>query len=159
MRLFPGLSADSEREGPRLPARYRPMTLFGQEHVDRYRETDGAEGYDWNGTTILLLDTIGRKSGKTYTHPLIYRDHPKGYLIVASKGGNPTPPDWFLNLKANPEVTVQIKGETVQAHARTATAEEKPEMWQRMVEVWPDYDTYQTKTDREIPIVVLERTS
>jgi deazaflavin-dependent oxidoreductase (nitroreductase family) len=138
------------------------MTLFGQEHVDRYRATDGAEGYDWRGTTILLLDTVGRKSGRGYTHPLIFRDYPspnggQEYLIVASKGGAPTPPEWFLNLEAEPEVGVQIKGEKFRAHARVATAEEKPAMWQHMLEVWPDYAHYQTKTDREIPIVVLER--
>ncbi|MCW2496777.1 nitroreductase family deazaflavin-dependent oxidoreductase [Jatrophihabitans sp.] len=135
------------------------MTLFGKEHVDRYVETDGAEGYDWRGTTILLLSTTGRKSGKGYTHPLIYRDYGDDYLIVASKGGAPEPPEWFLNLQANPEVGVQIKGETFTAHARVATAEEKPAMWAHMLEVWPDYAEYQTKTDREIPIVVLERIS
>jgi len=133
------------------------MTLFGKEHVDRYRETDGAEGYDWQGTTILLLDTVGRKSGKSYTHPLIYRDYGDAQLIVASKGGAPEPPDWFRNLEANPEVGVQIKGETFRAHARVATPEEKPGMWDHMLEVWPDYANYQTKTDREIPIVVLDR--
>jgi len=133
------------------------MTLFGKEHVDRYRETEGAEGYDWRGTTILLLDTVGRKSGNSYTHPLIYRDYGDDYLIVASKGGAPEPPDWFRNLEANPEVGVQIKGETFRARARVATPEEKPAMWAHMLEVWPDYAEYQTKTDREIPIVVLER--
>jgi len=133
------------------------MTLFGKEHVDRYRETEGAEGYDWRGTSILLLDTVGRKSGNSYTHPLIYRDYGDDYLIVASKGGAPEPPDWFRNLQENPEVGVQIKGETFRAHARVATPEEKPAMWAHMLEVWPDYAEYQTKTDREIPIVVLER--
>jgi len=133
------------------------MTLFGKEHVDRYRETEGSEGYDWRGTTILLLDTVGRKSGNSYTHPLIYRDYGDDYLIVASKGGAPEPPDWFRNLEANPEVGVQIKGETFRARARVATPEEKPAMWAHMLEVWPDYAEYQTKTDREIPIVVLER--
>ena len=135
------------------------MTLFGKEHVDRYRETEGAEGYDWRGTSILLLDTVGCKSGNSYTHPLIYRDYGDDYLIVASKGGAPEPPDWFRNLEANPEVGVQIKGETFRARARVATPQEKPAMWQHMLEVWPGYANYQTKTDREIPIVVLERIS
>jgi deazaflavin-dependent oxidoreductase (nitroreductase family) len=133
------------------------MTLFGKEHVDRYVETDGKDGYEWRGTTILLLSTVGRKSGKDYIHPLIYRDYGKDYLIVASKGGSEVAPDWFLNLEASPEVSVQIKGETFRAHARVATAQEKPAMWQHMLEVWPDYAGYQDKTDREIPIVVLER--
>ena len=133
------------------------MTLYGREHVDRYQATGGAEGYRWrNGTTILLLHTKGRKSGKEYTHPLIYRDYGDKYLIVASKGGAPEAPDWFRNLEADPDVTVQIKDKTFKAHARTATPDEKPEMWRRMTEVWPDYDAYQEQTDREIPVVVLE---
>jgi deazaflavin-dependent oxidoreductase (nitroreductase family) len=131
--------------------------LFGKEHVDRYEATDGAEGYDWrNGTEILLLHTKGRKSGKDYTSPLIFRDYGGKYLIVASKGGAPEPPDWYRNLEADPNVTVQIKGDKFRAKARPATPDEKPEMWQRMTEVWPDYDNYQKKTDREIPVVVLE---
>jgi deazaflavin-dependent oxidoreductase (nitroreductase family) len=135
------------------------MTLFGKEHVERYEATDGAEGYVWrNGTTILLLHTKGRTSGRDYTHPLIYRDHGDAYLVVASKGGAPEPPEWFLNLEKDPAVTVQVKDDKFAAHARVATAEEKPEMWRLMTEVWPDYDEYQKKTDREIPVVVLERT-
>ena len=138
--------------------RWGAMTLFGKEHTDRYQATDGAEGYNWrNGTTILLLTTTGRRSGKTYIAPLIYRDYGGDYLLVASKGGAPEAPDWYLNLEAKPEVGVQIKGEVFTARARTATADEKPAMWQHMVEVWPDYDKYQASTDRQIPIVVLER--
>ncbi|MDT4915720.1 MAG: hypothetical protein QOI15_2904 [Pseudonocardiales bacterium] len=133
------------------------MALFGKEHVERYEQTDGAEGYRWrNGTSILLLHTKGRKSGKDYTHPLIYRDFDDKYLIVASKGGAPEPPEWYLNLEADPEVTVQIKGERFRARARVATPDEKPAMWRHMTEAWPDYDAYQEKTDREIPVVVLE---
>jgi deazaflavin-dependent oxidoreductase (nitroreductase family) len=134
------------------------MTLFGREHVERYLETDGAEGHDWgNGTTILLLTTTGRKSGREYTHPLIYREHDGAYLIVASKGGADEPPEWYRNLQARPEVEVQIKADRFTARARTASAQEKPELWQAMVEVWPDYDEYQKKTSRDIPVVVLER--
>jgi len=134
------------------------MPLYGKEHVERYEATGGEEGYHWrNGTTILLLHTTGRKSGKQYTHPLIYREYGDDYLIVASKGGAPEPPEWFLNLEANPETTVQIKDEVFKVRARVATADEKPAMWAHMVEVWPDYDEYQQKTDRAIPVVVLER--
>ena len=133
-------------------------TLFGTEHVRRYRETDGAEGYHWqNGTTILLLTTTGRKSSEERTSPLIYRDWDGAQLIVASKGGADSPPDWFRNIEADPSVQVQIKGERFAARARIATAEEKPAMWKHMTEVWPAYDEYQQKTDRAIPIVVLER--
>lgn len=132
--------------------------LYGKEHIERYEATDGAEGFVWrNGTTILLLHTEGRKTGKDHTHALIFREVDGKYLVVASKGGAPEAPDWYLNLQAHPEVTVQIKGESFAAVARDATPEEKPAMWQQMVEVWPDYDNYQKKTDREIPVVVLER--
>jgi deazaflavin-dependent oxidoreductase (nitroreductase family) len=133
------------------------MTLFGQEHVQRYRETDGAEGYEWQGTTILILTTTGRKSGVERTHALIYREYGDDYLVVASKGGSDAPPAWYVNLQAQPNVRVQIKGDEFAARARTATAEERPAMWQHMLEVWPDYADYQTKTDREIAVVVLER--
>jgi deazaflavin-dependent oxidoreductase (nitroreductase family) len=134
------------------------VTLYGKEHVERYQATNGEEGYTWrNGTSILLLHTKGRKSGKEYIHPLIYRDYDDGrYLIVASKGGDPEPPEWYRNLQADPEVTVQIKGERFKARARTARPDEKPDMWRHMTEVWPAYDAYQDKTDREIPVVVLE---
>jgi deazaflavin-dependent oxidoreductase (nitroreductase family) len=136
------------------------MTLFGDEHVRRYQETDGAEGYHWrNDTTILLLTTKGRKSGKERPSPLIYSDYDGKHLVVASKGGADTAPDWFLNLQQNPEVTVQIKGEKFRAKARTATPDEKPAMWEHMVQVWPDYANYQAKTEREIPVVVLERSA
>ncbi len=132
--------------------------LFGQEHVDRYRATDGEEGYDWQrGTTILLLTTRGRKSGAERTTPLIFRPHGDDYLIVASRGGTDEPPGWYLNLKAEPEVQVQVKGDVFKAHGRDATADEQPELWSQMAEVWPDYDEYQKRTSRAIPVVVLER--
>ncbi|MFC8828969.1 nitroreductase family deazaflavin-dependent oxidoreductase [Streptomyces sp. NPDC057137] len=132
--------------------------LFGKEHVKRYQETDGEVGHDWqNGTTTLILTTTGRKSGEQRSTPLIYRPHGDDFLIVASHGGSDAPPLWYLNIQADPEVRVQVKGDRFTARARTATPEEKPEMWRRMAEVWPDYDNYQTKTDREIPVIVLER--
>lgn len=134
------------------------MTLYGQAHIDQYLATDGAEGYDWrNGTAILILTTTGRKSGRERQHALIFRDYGDDYLVVASKGGSEDPPEWYLNLQAEPEVTVQIKGDRFKARARTATPAEKPAMWRHMSEVWPDYDEYQKKTSREIPVVVLER--
>jgi deazaflavin-dependent oxidoreductase (nitroreductase family) len=133
--------------------------LFGQEHVDRYRDTDGQEGHDWQGTQTLILTTKGRKSGEPRDAPLIYGVHGDDYLVVASKGGAPEPPAWYLNLQADPEVEVQVWGERFKARARDATPEEKPEMWKIMTAEWPAYDEYQTKTDRQIPVVVLERSS
>lgn len=131
--------------------------LYGKEHVARYEATGGEEGYDWrNGTTILLLHTTGRKSRKEYVHPLIFRKFGNDYLVVASKGGAPEPPEWFRNLEAHPETVIQVKDQKIPVRARVATADEKPAMWAHMTEVWPDYDDYQRKTEREIPVVVLE---
>lgn len=135
------------------------MALFGKEHVDYYRATGGEKGYEWeNGTTILLLSTTGRKSGKRYTTPLIFREHDDSYVVVASKGGADEAPDWYRNLDADPEVVVQVKDEVFPARARTADEDEKPELWRLMVDAWPDYDKYQQKTQRPIPVVVLEPT-
>jgi deazaflavin-dependent oxidoreductase (nitroreductase family) len=130
--------------------------LFGAEHVNRYRETGGAEGHDWRGTTTLLLTTTGRKSGQKRTTPLIYQRYGDSFLVVASKGGAPQPPGWYLNLTEHPRVEVQVRDKVFPARARTATPEEKPDMWRTMTATWPDYDDYQRKTEREIPVVVLE---
>jgi deazaflavin-dependent oxidoreductase (nitroreductase family) len=133
------------------------VPLFGQEHVDRYRATDGEEGHAWRGTQTLLLTTTGRKSGEQRTTPLIYAPHGDAFMVVASKGGSDAPPAWYLNLLETPAVEVQVKGDRFSARARTANAEEKPEMWKAMAAEWPDYDDYQRRTEREIPVVVLER--
>jgi deazaflavin-dependent oxidoreductase (nitroreductase family) len=131
--------------------------LFGAEHVATYRDTDGDRGHDWRGTTTLLLTTTGRKSGRERTTPLIYQPYGDDYLIVASKGGAPEPPEWYLNLEQEPEVGVQIRDDVFRARARTATPAEKPDMWRAMTATWPAYDDYQDKTERDIPVVVLER--
>lgn len=132
--------------------------LYGKEHVQRYRETGGAEGHDWNNTTVLLLTTKGRRTGQPYTTPLIYQRHGDDFVIVASKGGDPEHPQWYKNLQADPEVEVQVMGDRFRARARTAGDAEKPEVWRLMTATWPAYDEYQTKTDREIPVVILEPT-
>jgi proline iminopeptidase len=131
--------------------------LFGAEHVERYRATNGDEGYHWRGTTILLLTTVGRKTGQPRTMPLIYRELDGNPVVVASKGGAPEHPAWYKNLKANPEVEVQIKGDTFTAIASDATGDDRSRYWDALAEVWPDYDEYQSKTDREIPLVILRR--
>lgn len=133
--------------------------LYGKAHVDRYVETDGEEGFTWrNGTEILVLTTRGRKTGEERSNALIFGRHGDDLLVVGSKGGSPAPPQWYLNLQANPEVHVQVKGDRFAAHARTASREEKPELWKIMTSAWPDYDSYQKRTSREIPVVVLTRT-
>lgn len=133
-------------------------TLYGREHVERYRATDGAEGHDWlRGTKVLLLTTRGRRTGQERTAPLIYEPHGDAFLVVASKAGADEPPAWYLNLQADPNATVQVKDQVVRVRARDATPEERPEMWAKMAAAWPDYDEYQKRTDRPIPVVVLER--
>ena len=133
--------------------------LFGEEHTRKYRETGGEVGHDWQGTQTLLLTTKGRKSGEPRELPLIYGKSGDDYLIVASKGGADAPPAWYLNIEADPDVEVQVWDDRFPAKARVATAEEKAEMWKTMTAEWPAYDDYQKKTDREIPIIVLERKS
>jgi deazaflavin-dependent oxidoreductase (nitroreductase family) len=131
--------------------------LFGPKHVERYVETDGEEGHHWQGTTALILTTKGRKSGESRSTPLIYGRSGDDYLVVASLGGAPRHPQWYLNLQAEPEVELRVKGDRFKARARTATDEEKPELWQTMLGQWAPYADYQKKTDRAIPVVVLER--
>ena len=131
--------------------------LFGAEHVRVYRETGGERGHEWRGTTVLLLTTTGRKSGEERTTPLIYREDGDRWVIVASKGGAPEHPGWFANLEDDPEATIQVRDEEIPVRASVAEGEERDRLWRHMTEVWPDYDDYQEKTDRPIPVVVLER--
>ena len=133
------------------------MTLYGQEHIDRYVATDGKEGHDWQGTQTLILTTTGRRSGQPRRYALIYGRHDDDYLVVASKGGAPDAPAWYKNLTANPQVQLQVKADRFTARARTATPEEKPALWEKMAKIFPNYNEYQSKTTREIPVVILER--
>jgi deazaflavin-dependent oxidoreductase (nitroreductase family) len=145
--------------GARLAAMSGPDDeLFGPEHVRVYRETGGARGYDWRGTTILLLTTRGRRTGETRTTPLIHRtDGDDRWVVVASKGGYPQHPGWFQNLEADPDVTIEVRDETIPVRASVAEGEERERLRRAMTEVWPAYDDYQKNTSREIPVVVLTR--
>nr|MDT0662278.1 nitroreductase family deazaflavin-dependent oxidoreductase [Micromonospora sp. DSM 115978] len=127
------------------------------DHIRQYVATDGEQGHHWRGITTLLLTTRGRRSGKLRRTALIYGRDGDNYLLVASQGGAPEHPAWYLNLVADPMVHLQVGAEKFTARARTAGPEEKPELWRRMANLWPDYDKYQAKTDREIPLVILER--
>jgi deazaflavin-dependent oxidoreductase (nitroreductase family) len=131
--------------------------LFGAEHVRVYRETDGERGYRWRGTTILLLTTEGRKSGESRTTPLIHRTDGERWVVVASKGGASENPSWYENLLASPDATIEVKGDEIPVRATTAEGDERARLWSAMTEVWPAYDEYQARTEREIPVVVLAR--
>ena len=144
-----------------------PANLSGwvKDHTQRYLESNGADGHMWDSepfgglgpTPTLLLTTIGRRSGKSWVLPLIYGKFDQGYVVVASKGGAPKHPGWYLNLATQPEVSVQVIAEKFQAKARTATGEERAALWKKMAEIYPPYDEYQARAGREIPVVVLER--
>ena len=127
------------------------------QHIRGYVESDGEKGHHWRGVQTLLLTTRGRKSGKLRRTALIYGQDGDRYIVVASKGGAQEHPEWYLNLVANPEVRLQVGADKFTALARTATAEEKPALWHLMTSIWPDYDSYQGRTKREIPVIVLER--
>lgn len=132
-------------------------SLFGDEHVRRYRETDGGVGYLWNGVTALLLTTKGRTTGEPRTVPLIFGRSGEDFVIVASKGGHPEHPGWYRNLSQEPDVELQVKADRFRGRARVAVGEERARLWQTMTEIWPQYDDYAARTGREIPVVVIKR--
>ena len=143
---------------PNPPRKFEDIdvTIVGESHVRAYRESKGERGYVWNGATVLLLTTQGRRSGEPKTVPLIFVPDGESYVVVASLAGAPQHPAWYLNLQAEPRVQVQVKGEVFDAIARTASAAERARLWPKAVQAWPQYDDYQAKTSREIPVVVLE---
>jgi len=129
------------------------------QHVHRYVETGGQSGHEWQpGVPTLLITTRGRKSGTLHRTALIYGRDGDRYLVVASRGGSPLHPSWYLNLVDHPEVDLQVGPAKFSARARTADADEKPRLWSIMASIWPDYDSYQSKTNRDIPVVILEPT-
>jgi deazaflavin-dependent oxidoreductase (nitroreductase family) len=136
-----------------------------KDHLSRYIATNGEDGYLWDASLgggkgmvpTLLLTTVGRKSGRELTLPLIFGQSGKEYVIVASKGGAPEHPAWYLNLDANPDVGVQVKADKFKAHAYTVTGPERTKLWNLMVGIYGPYADYQKKTSREIPVVALKR--
>jgi len=136
------------------------------DHANRYLASGGTEGHMYKMTqpgrpeiTVpsLLLTTTGRKSGEKLMFPLFYGETGDGgYIIVASKGGAPKHPQWYLNIVANPEVEVQVGTTKLRARARTASGAERAVLWQKALEFWPPYADYQAKTEREIPVVMLD---
>lgn len=135
----------------------RELPQWMADHMRRYVASNGADGHIWNGVPTLLLTTKGRRSGEPIMLPLIYGEHEGRYILVASKGGHPHHPVWYLNLVADPRVDVQVGAEKLRAKARTAAGAERATLWAKMTKIWPAYDEYQAKTKREIPVVVLER--
>lgn len=135
------------------------LTLIGEDHIKAYRETDGEVGYLWNGAPSLLLTVTGRRSGELHTSALIFGRDGDDYLVVASVGGMPEHPQWYRNLVAEPAAEIQVKSDKFAVRAATASAADKPRLWQIMTGIWPNYDVYQSRTEREIPVVVLSPVS
>ncbi len=134
-----------------------PRPEWVQEHIQRYQASNGEDGHIWQGVPTLLLTATGRQSGAEFTTPLVYGRRGDNFLVVASRAGAVTHPKWFLNLRAIPEVKVQVASEKFTATARIASPEEKANLWTIMTGIWPKYDEYQQNTERDIPLVVLER--
>jgi deazaflavin-dependent oxidoreductase (nitroreductase family) len=137
------------------------------EHIELYK-TDPAKAHMWDSAPLggpgvlptLLLTTTGRKSGEARSLPLIYGEHGDAYVIIASKGGLPNHPVWFLNLEAKPECELMVGAKKVSARARVAEGDERAQIWQRMAKIYPPYDAYQESAgDRTIPVVVLDPVS
>lgn len=139
------------------------IKLYSRAQVWVFRKTGGRLGSKWrigsgfrHPVPTLLLEHRGRKSGRLFTVPLLYLVDGPNVVIVASQGGLPTDPQWYRNLVATPEATIQIRRERRPVRARTADADERAALWPRLVELYADFDSYQSWTDREIPVVILE---
>jgi deazaflavin-dependent oxidoreductase (nitroreductase family) len=132
------------------------VSLVGEEHVRRYRETGGAVGHEWNGVRTLVLSTTGRRSGVRRESAMIYGQDGDAYVVIASQAGLPTHPNWYHNLTSEPAVEIQVGAEHLRARARTASGAERDRLWRLMTRIWPNFDVYQSRTERVIPVVVLE---
>jgi deazaflavin-dependent oxidoreductase (nitroreductase family) len=139
-----------------LTGEYLPSTSdWAREQAEKFEQSNGAEANTLRGVPIILLTSVGAQSGKLRKTPLMRVEHEGEYAVVASRGGAPTNPVWYYNLVANPHVELQDGPVTKDYQAREVTGEERATWWARAVAVWPDYDEYQTKTDRRIPVFVL----
>lgn len=127
-------------------------------HIEEYVATDGRKGHRWSGVDTLLLTTRGRKSEKLRRTALIYGIDDGNYVVVGSRGGHRNHPAWYLNLVADPAVRIQVGPEHHDCRARTASGAERSRLWEMMSQIFPQYRQYQEKTDREIPVVVIEPT-
>jgi F420H(2)-dependent quinone reductase len=140
-----------------LEGEYEPSSSsWSRKQTELFEATKGEEGGDLRGRPIIVLTSVGAKTGKIRKTPLMRVDHDGIYAVVASLGGAPKHPVWYHNLKKNPHVELQDRGTKRDYMAREVTGDEKAAWWDRAVEAWPDYATYQTKTERQIPVFVLE---
>ena len=123
--------------------------------IDEFRANDGKVGGRFEGKTLLLLHTTGAKSGEERVNPVAYVRDGEKYVVIASKGGAPTNPDWYYNILAHPRLTVEVGTETFQVEAKVAEEPERTRLYNRMVEMMPGFDDYRRNTTRQIPVIVL----
>jgi len=135
------------------------VLAFMRDHIQRYLATDGEDGHIMNGSPCLILNTVGKKSGEPRQAAVIYGNYGSSYIVVASKGGSDTPPAWFVNLEAAGKADIQVKADKMAVKMRIVEGEERAKLWEQMVEIFPDYADYQKKTERVIPVVVLDPVS
>jgi len=151
------MAAGGQPGGGQAGREYRPSSWKPiADHVDRYLATGGADGFEWEGAECVILTTTGRRTGCLRRTPLIRTVDGDRYLLVASMGGAPRHPAWYLNLIADPSVTIQDRDRVHELTARPATAAEKAELWPLAAAQWPDYDDYQARTGRDIPLVICQ---
>jgi deazaflavin-dependent oxidoreductase (nitroreductase family) len=132
------------------------MSDFNASIIDEFRANEGKVGGPFEGTPMLLLHTTGRRSGKARVNPLVYWPEGDRLVIFASKGGAPTHPDWYRNLMAQPDTTVEVGTGTVAVHARETEGDERQDLFDRITAVMPGFADYQARTSRRIPIIMLE---
>jgi len=132
-------------------------TGWVKQHIDAYVASGGADGHIWHGAPTLLVTTVGRRTGQQRRTALIYGRDGEDYLVVASNGGSRRHPAWYLNLSADPRVRIQVGDEVFDARARVAGPTERERLWAKLLEIWPDYEAYQARTQRVIPVVILTR--
>ena len=124
--------------------------------VEEFRANDGKVGGPFDGAPLLLLHTIGKRTGKERVHPLMYQQRGNDYVIFASKGGAPEHPDWYYNLLANPEASVEVGNKTQSVRAYVADDNEREPLWEKQKQDYPGFADYERKTDRQIPVIILE---
>lgn len=140
-----------------LTGEYEPSpSEWVRMQVETYEKTDGAEGADLAGIPVVIVTSVGRKSGKLRKTPLMRVEHEGSYVAVASQGGAPTHPVWYWNIRTNPHVEVRDKDRVGDYTARELSGSEREQWWDRAVAVFPDYRDYKEKTDRTIPVFLLE---
>src|SRR5882757_461760 len=129
---------------------------FAEKHIQRYLDSNGTDTL-WHGVPSLLITTLGRKSGMKRRTGLIYREYQDGYIVIASQGGEPSHPSWFRNVQANGFVELQVGPEVFDAEVTVTSGAQREELWNLMVDMWPEFEAYQARTERRIPVLLLRR--